>query len=423
MTPHDRYQRLAKRADQGHVVSWSGVDAVTGLPVLVYDIAGRPRRAAERLESDHIPAVLASSFDGRRGELVVAFATDDRSVQPDDVTEAMVLSAARALRDAGRIGVVHGDLRPERFRIAGGRLVVEGYGVPWQPADAAFVAPEIAGDSPSGPSAPASLSADVYAFGATFIAWCRGRVGAELLATLAAAMAPDPRDRPDAATLLVALERAAAPIADAEPLVIDSDSGETLLETSRSKRPPRERNNERNNERNKRTTGSFSKDPPPGTRYRSGHQTPALEPGRFRFPSLHDGRIVAASPWRWYRFAMLGATLILVAILAFLALSSQADRLGDPTATRAVVYVVDVVVEPASLPPVRLFVVEAPDASKWQPGTELGNVPGRVVLDREGTWQFQGRFQDRLSQIATIELPAQRLVTLAFTPTQSVRQP
>lgn len=441
MTSASRYQRREIRAERHGIVSWIGVDAVTGLPVLVYDVPGRPCRQAESLESEHIPAVLASSFDGRRGELVVAFSQGYRALRPEQVDDEIVTAAARALRDASAAGIAHGDLRPARFLAADGHVLVEGYGVPWQPSDTRFAAPETGAGHPQAPSLSASLQADVYAFATTFIELGRGRLGAGTVAALTSAATPDPAERPDPAVLCTRLEEAArsggaessadpdrvqASVLrprvtlsgtpqghepDPEPLVIDSGSGEKLIRTS-GPQPASP----------KPGSGSFSKQPPPGTRYRSGHQAPASRSDRPEASSVDDGRH-GNHPRRTYRFAVLGATLVLTAVLAFLALSGRQERFRDPIANRTVVYVVDVSVQPESLPPVRLFVVEGPDTSKWQPGTELGNVPGRIVLDREGTWRFQGRFQDRLSQVVTLELPSQRQFTLSFPSTQSDRAP
>lgn len=402
-------------------MTWQGVDAVTGLPVLMYDMPYPPLREAERLESEHVPGVLATSFDGRRGELIAAFSTEYHAIRPADVNAKSVLAAARALQDAARVGIVHGDLRPDRILMASGHLLVEGYGVPWSPSDAGVAAPE----------STRTPAADVYALCATFLELGRERLGDDAIAVLEQGVASDADARPPAASLVRKLERivgsnapATSPspavlpeqvpedaptqgsnrrVPDAEPLVIDTDPGEDMLETS-SKRP---------------TTGGFSKQPPPGTRYRSGEPSSPTPPGSFKFPSLHDGQILGTGPRRWYRFAVLGATLVLAAILAFLALSRQGDRFNDPTATRAVVYVIDVAVSPANLPPVTLFVTEGPRGSKWQPGTALGNVPGRIVLDREGVWQLQGRFQDRVSEIAMLDLPSERQVTLTFTPRET----
>ena len=113
MSDPGRFQRKTRLAEQAGVTTWAGVDAVTGLPVVVYDIPGRPLREAERLESEHIPGTLATAFDGERGELVAAFSAEYRPLRPGTVDEAWIAMAAAALHDATRAGVVHGDLRAE----------------------------------------------------------------------------------------------------------------------------------------------------------------------------------------------------------------------------------------------------------------------------------------------------------------------
>jgi hypothetical protein len=403
-----RFQRKTRRAEQQGVTTWAGVDAVTGLPVVIYELSDRPLREAERLESEHIPGTLATAFDGERGELVAAFSAEYRPLRSADVDDLRAAMAAAALHDAARAGVVHGDLRAERFLAAGGHLLVEGYGVPWQAS----------ATGPRPPEGGRSLAGDVYAFAATFLDLGRERISSQTVALLVRATSDDPAQRPPAEELAATLATIAAidpqpqpqtpPRApDPEPMVIDTDPGGAPLRTGAAKR----------------STGGFSKEPPPGTRYRSGKQTPAPPPGRFNFPSLHDGRILGDGTRRWYRFAVLGATLLLTAVLAILALSQQSDGLGDPTSTQSVMYVVDVAVQPQNLPPVTLYVVSAPEASRWQPGTALGTVPGRVVLDQPGTWRLQGRFQDRLSEVVILALPEDRAVTLAFPSAASEAQP
>lgn len=85
-------------------------------------------------------------------------------------------------------------------------------------------------------------------------------------------------------------------------------------------------------------------------------------------------------------------------------------------AARRTVYVIDVEVEPAESVsgPVTLLVLESPDSSKWRPSSTLGTVPGRVVLDREGTWTLKGELNGRLTDTVTISIPEDRQVTLRF---------
>jgi hypothetical protein len=60
--------------------------------------------------------------------------------------------------------------------------------------------------------------------------------------------------------------------------------------------------------------------------------------------------------------------------------------------SRVVGHVVDVRIDPAGLPPVSLVVVESPPGSRLPPGTVVGSVPSKVLLDRDGVWRFEARF-------------------------------
>jgi hypothetical protein len=44
----------------------------------------------------------------------------------------------------------------------------------------------------------------------------------------------------------------------------------------------------------------------------------------------------------------------------------------------------------------------------------VSKVPGQIVLDKPGLWQFQARFQDILSQPVTLQLPDQRTLTITM---------
>lgn len=132
MSDRIRYQAQAIFAEQPGVTTYSGVDPVTGLPVLIYRFTGTPDPALARLDSEYLPRLLAWRDDGDSGVMVVAWSSALVAAQANDLDNARLLDAARALADAAAAGLTHGDLKPERFMLAGNSVVLEGFGVPWQ---------------------------------------------------------------------------------------------------------------------------------------------------------------------------------------------------------------------------------------------------------------------------------------------------
>ena len=61
--------------------------------------------------------------------------------------------------------------------------------------------------------------------------------------------------------------------------------------------------------------------------------------------------------------------------------------------------------------------LESPAGSRLAPGSSLGSVPRKIVLDQPGTWLLQGRFQGRLSPAVAITIPGDRqlIVTIPTT--------
>jgi hypothetical protein len=158
-----------------------------------------------------------------------------------------------------------------------------------------------------------------------------------------------------------------------------------------------------------RPTGGFSKQPPPDVSYRSGAMPE--QPAR---AGTATGALPAAQRQR-RRTWLLAALLVLALLLAIITAIARRPvppplEAGGPITS----IVVDVRLEPATLPPASLVVVASPPGSRLAAGSEYGTVPRRVVFDAEGTWQIQGRFQGRLSEVATFMLPAERDVVLRF---------
>ncbi len=58
--------------------------------------------------------------------------------------------------------------------------------------------------------------------------------------------------------------------------------------------------------------------------------------------------------------------------------------------------------------------MESPNESEFRPGTVLGSAPMKVVFDVPGTWLIQGEFQNRRSDIVSLNVPEERAVTIVI---------
>jgi len=160
------------------------------------------------------------------------------------------------------------------------------------------------------------------------------------------------------------------------------------------------------------TPGGFSKTPPPDVTYRVG-ESPLDE----RHAS--GGRTTESPPGvRQRRRTWMLAALLLGALVLAIVTAVARRPVPPPTGALGSVtsIVVDVRIEPASLPPASLVVVASPSGSRLSAGSALGTVPRRVVFDAEGTWQVEARFQNRRSEVVTFRLPDEREVVLRFPP-------
>ena len=199
-----RYQPSQLIGEQGGVQTFAGRDVINGLPVRVYSFVGEPTLKEGELRSDFIPPVLSSSFTGLAGEVVSAFSDEFKGVKgavaPGQV-EALLRETAAALDDAAKVGVVHGDLSPERVFFdreggAGGRFILEGYGVPWPVRPSEFSAPErISG---------ASFAGDIFSWART-VKHLSGPLPGELRDLLDRCLNADPKERPHAREVRAAL--------------------------------------------------------------------------------------------------------------------------------------------------------------------------------------------------------------------------
>lgn len=201
-----RYQPQTLLGEQGGVQTFSGRDALNGLPVRIYTFMGEPTAKTGELVSPYIPPVLSSSLSGGAGEVITAFSPEFRAlrgaVSPAQV-ETLLRQTAAALDDAAQAGVVHGDLSPERVLFdreggVGGRFLLEGYGVPWRVKPSEFSAPERIGG--------ASFAADLFSWART-VKHLSGPLPGDLRDLLDRCLSADPKARPQAREVRAALER------------------------------------------------------------------------------------------------------------------------------------------------------------------------------------------------------------------------
>jgi hypothetical protein len=545
-----RYQRQKLYSERSGVKTHEGLDPLTGLPVLIYEFAGKPDAALSDLESENIPGVLETTHDGSQGQVVVAYSrgyipATKPLLMPSNL---FVLESAEALSDAARAGVVHGDLRPERFLVSGEHVLVEGFGIPWVSGPSSYAPPE----------GIANYAGDVYAF---------GRVMQELAPDLPVpvktlldrCVARKPEDRPSAGqllTALVALQRspqvqapeppkpveAVKPVAQPAfqtpitpqtasqqtleidftvsepdppaPSVVmppvnvpgkapvtgagtlpdmpdldlfpeesstpsfasknfnsaknfntdfgaddfdmpappvkrpspqdnwDDDEHDMLLETDPGQASPKanvvnpaksspslpakssgklpEAGPKRPGSKNIDPKQTFIKDLPPGATYKAGKSTDAA-PAPFKdtpvAPTFDEVFLKGnTSSKNTRRIVMVVALLLGALIFAGLAFFGTDGITGGTTTgtTTTANYIVSVNLDPPNLPPLDLIVVASPEGSKFRAGAVVSKVPGQIVLDRAGTWQFQGRFQDKLSETVTLQAPEQYNLTITM---------
>ncbi len=469
MTQVHRYQSLELYLQQGDVSTHRGLDPLTGLPVLIYTFPDRPRAGVGTVESENIPGILASTFDDDVGQLVAAFSPHYGLVATGEavVDDRFALHTLRAVRDAARAGVIHGDLRSSRFLYADGHVLVEGYGVPWTPADPAVTAPEARAGHPG-------LPADVYAVCASLLGLGGGNLSNDVRSALERGVVSDPAARPTATELYGVVRRLSGgaitpPPRNFEELTLptepaarrgsfdelellgEGDAGRDTrslsatrsdfvldLEPAVFEPPPQAAGPAREtregasapqpeepdpitlhsdpgippSRRDPRDSSpGFVKDLPPGARYRAGSLEEAPPAAPILIERELDDRPARRS---WRRLLMLLLVLLLAGALAYFALLRQPRTSSAPVGGNDVSYIVDVAVAPATLPPVTLMVVLAPPNSATPAGTILGSAPRKVVLDRQGHWVLQGRFQGVTSDPVAVDLPGQRSVTVTF---------
>lgn len=200
---------------------------------------------------------------------------------------------------------------------------------------------------------------------------------------------------------------------DTDPLLVVSDPGLRPPPAPRREGQPRP-----NAPTPKPPERGFVKTLPPGATYRAGEEEPRpyLRPGSLEEYTFDDER--RGPPRR--RFVLLGLLLVAATALALLAVWQQRRDLAPVGGSASVSgnYVVTVTLEPSDLPPVTLYVVSSPEGSRWEPGAGIRTLsaqqPSELLLDRSGVWRLQARYDDRASEVATVEVPAQRAVTIVM---------
>lgn len=476
------YQRTEVYRTGGGVTTHRGVDPVTGLAVLIYDFPGRPLAGPGDIDSDTVPAILAASFDGERGGLVAAIPTGATLVAPGEsvVDDRFVLQTLQALRDAARAGVVHGDLGAERLLFAGGRVLVEGFGVPWAGARAGSE-----GSADRAPGRSAVLRRDLQATVAALIHLAGDNLSTEVLVALRGAAASGTNPPPDAdrlygvvrrlsggavtvpsagfseLTLPVSAASAGAPTASDTTTDPTADRGRddaldlpdasdvdheigaapgvapSLTATRTDVRvDPAVPHRAGGDGRHVADPDPITLASDPGLVARATRSpkdsdpgfVKDLPPGATYRPGNLDGAMRPA-PIRldrlddggarrrsWRGPALLALLVIVAGGAAYMAVLAQRANRQAIGGSGIVRHVVDVRVAPANLPPVSLVVDQSPSGSSFRAGTVIGSVPRRVVFDATGTWVVHAAFQGRTSDRVTLRVPEDRTLTLTFPP-------
>ena len=499
VTEKPRYQPQALLTETGTVQTFRGVDPLTGLPVLMYQFSGKPTLTPGDLESENIPGLLSSHYQNQQGQVVVAYSPQYQPVQgPLDGQSLLhvIHSSAQALHDAAQAGVVHGDIRPERFLMADNHLLLEGFGVRWNRIDSPYQAAD--SDEPS-------YAGDVYAWARSIQSLSAPPVPSAVQALLEQCTVPDPEARPSAQEILTRatelLERKHAPVpepskadvfdfdiepdlrdtfrhgevgagsssssvtqeeltevkvdsssgslppvfqtsSDEDGILVHSDPGRRVAAPVRKPIPPStsqspslpsrspvppassapaERLLRKRDADPVEDTPGFVKNLPPGATYRSGSfddKRPSA-PIREEVLTEHDAKRPSNQ-----RIFTLGLLVVSAAVLALLLLfyNRMESPATTPTRTGHTQYIVNIDVHPDALRNVTLLVVSSPAGSERRSGHELTFVPGAAILDQSGVWRLQGRFQNQLSEIVTLDVPSQRSATLVF-PTEQEAPP
>jgi hypothetical protein len=180
----------------------AGLDLITGMPILIYLLPEAVQM--HEVYSEHLPALLETGTRGETTYIVMASAPGYVQLRPT-LTETRLhwfaRSSARAILDAHIAGVSHGALSPVHVFAQGDHLFVAGFGLPWAETASVYRAPEGAGEFP----------ADIYAWARTVQHYGNGDPSAALPGDfgklIGHCLHDDPRERPTAGELVMALEQ------------------------------------------------------------------------------------------------------------------------------------------------------------------------------------------------------------------------
>jgi len=402
----DGVRRQDRVDEHAGVTTWRGVDPGSGRHLLIYESTRPLPEEAQRFSSPHTPRVLHRNPSGEAGVQVVAVPADwERwSRKHGRLGSNQLLQAAATLRDAANAGLVHGDLRPHRFLVSRGRLLIEGYGIGW-PARGDYAAPELQGEG--------SEAGDVWSLAASILEIGLDSEDPTVQALLEQCLSADPDERPTAEELYLALSS----------LVQDEAAPEEAVTPAAAAPPVRSSTEARG-----RAGGEWSdssawnerEESTPSVEYWKSDGSQGFDPYPDQDAAVLEAQAEYEEQARRRRVTLLAALgVAVVALVLLLLLLPGRGGGGGPTVgapAEATVYVVDIQVSPGNLPPVTLHLVEAPDGSSLAGRENLGTAPRQVALDRAGTWSFQGSVGQRRSEIVQIDVPEQRTLTLAIPP-------
>jgi hypothetical protein len=201
-TPLDAGERNIAVAVATAIRCHAGLDLITGMPILIY-LLPVPVQMHE-VYSEHLPALLETGSRGETTYVVMASAPGYVQLRPT-LTETRLhwfaRSSARAILDAHIAGISHGALSPAQVFAQGDHLFVAGFGLPWADTPNVYRAPEGAGEFP----------ADIYAWARTVQHYGNGEASNALPGDfgklIGHCLHDDPRERPTAGELVMALEQ------------------------------------------------------------------------------------------------------------------------------------------------------------------------------------------------------------------------
>lgn len=210
-----RYKVTKRLEKQGSVECFEGMDTLNGLPVYVYQFAGRPLKGSDKLSSSSIPDILSVRSDGERTQVIATMLAGFKAVEElhsIEEYEQLVFDTAQALADAARENLRHGDIYERRILSDGESFKIEGYGIAWSVDSIHYPAPE----------GNVGLAADCYAWGKTMQALLGNHlqdIPAGMRVLIETCTTSNPEQRPNADKILDTLHNLSFSLDD-EPLSV-----------------------------------------------------------------------------------------------------------------------------------------------------------------------------------------------------------